>query len=94
MIGRAALGNPWIFKQTKDYWNNGSYEKPTSEEIKNTILKHATLVQKYFGEKGFLTFRTHLAAYFKGFPNASTLREEAVKINKELDVKKIIKSIE
>ncbi|MFC1644652.1 tRNA dihydrouridine synthase [Patescibacteria group bacterium] len=89
MIGQAAIGKPWIFWQIK----NQTHEEPGLDKIKETILKHANLVLKHYGEKSMMTFRTHLAAYLKGRPNASALRKEAVKINTLEDVKKIIAKI-
>lgn len=87
MIGQGAIGKPWIFWQIK----NQTHEEPDLEKIKETILKHANLVIKHYGEKGIIAFRVHLAAYLKGQPNASELRKKAVKINTLEDVKNILK---
>ncbi|MFC1608590.1 tRNA dihydrouridine synthase [Patescibacteria group bacterium] len=87
MIGQAAIGKPWIFWQIK----NQTHEEPKIEKIKETILKHANLVIKHYGEKGMVTFRTHLAAYLKGRPNASELRKKAVQINTLEDIENILK---
>ena len=51
MVGRAARGNPWIFKQINEYLNTGKHiDKPTSGEVKEMILKHANLIVEYKGE--------------------------------------------
>jgi nifR3 family TIM-barrel protein len=65
MIGRAALGNPWIF----------SGREPSFEEIKTTVLKHAKLHLEHYGDKfGLVTFRKHLLCYFKGIQGVSKIR--------------------
>lgn len=90
MIGQAAIGNPWIFREIKEYFETGNFTLPTLEEKKKIILKHAKLVKKYYGERGFVTFRPQLAAYLKGHPKAAELRHKAVRINNLEDVEKII----
>lgn len=93
MVGQAAIGNPWIFKQIKEYFKTGQFSVPTPEEKKKIILKHAELVQKYYGERGFVTFRAQLATYLKGYPGARELRHGAVRIENLADVKKILAEI-
>ncbi|MCK9379418.1 MAG: tRNA-dihydrouridine synthase family protein, partial [Candidatus Moranbacteria bacterium] len=93
MIGQAAIGNPWIFSQIKNFLQTGKYSNPSEGEKKKTILRHAELVEKYFGEKGLVIFRAHLASYLKNIPNASTWRARAVQIKNLRDVKEIIKEI-
>lgn len=56
MIGRAALGNPWIFLD----------KIPNTKEFVEVILRHAELHLEHYGEKSINTFRKHLAYYFKG----------------------------
>jgi len=90
MIGQAAIGNPWIFKQIKDFFQTGKYSLPTLKEKKEIILKHSELIQKYYGEKGFIVFRPQLASYLKGLPNSAELRFQAVRINSLKDVKNIL----
>ena len=81
MIGRGALGNPWVFSsETKG--------KPSLVEIKKVVLRHAQLHLDHYGEQyGLTTFRKHLVFYFKGFPGVKNLRQKLVKINtlKELE---------
>jgi nifR3 family TIM-barrel protein len=58
MIGRAALGNPWIFQDFSF--------RPTFFEIKKTIIKQITLAEKNFSERYILcSMRRHIAAYLK-----------------------------
>ena len=67
MIGRAAVGNPFLFKQVKEYLNNGieSFE-PTVEDKVNLCLRHLQLSIKYKGfPKGLFEFRKHYSGYLK-----------------------------
>lgn len=93
MIGQAAIGNPWIFRAIKEFFKNGKFSSPTPEEKKSIILKHAQLVKKYYGEKGFVTFRPQFAAYLKGHVHAAELRQKAVRINTLKDVQEILKEM-
>lgn len=85
MIGRAAIGNPFIFKEIKD-----ENYKPTFKEKVMTAIKHFKLLYKFKGEYGLLEMRKFYGRYIKGFPDASGIRN---KIIMETDNKKIIKSL-
>ena len=86
MIGRAALGNPWIFRETIEYINTGKcIEKPTKEERLDTILKHLELEIEEKGENiAIKEMRKHISAYTKSLKDSSSFRS---KIN-TLDTKK------
>ncbi len=62
MLGRGALGNPWIFLAR----GHGKYSEPTAQEIKNVVLRHAQLHVERYGERSIVTFRKHLLCYFRG----------------------------
>jgi nifR3 family TIM-barrel protein len=71
MIGRAAIGNPWIFKSIRTYYETGQILPPpsTNERIKicRVHLRKATEVK---GEmKGILEMRRHYSSYFKSLPD-------------------------
>lgn len=62
MVGRAAIGNPWIFKRRER-------EEVTLSEITATIRLHLDEMLDYYGHpKGLYLFRKHLRRYFKGLP--------------------------
>ena len=70
MIGRAALGNPWIFKEFNAHINNEIYTKPTDEEKVNFLLYHLDELIKLKGEKlAILEMRSLAAWYVKGMKN-------------------------
>ena len=78
MIGRAARGNPWIFKQVSEYLKTGELiDKPTPQEIKAMILKHAQMLIEYKGEfTGVHEMRKHIAWYTGGLPHSAELRRK------------------
>ena len=78
MIGRGAQGNPWIFSELVEYEKTGKMpERPSMEEIKKMILRHAQLQLQYKGEYlGIREMRKHVAWYTTGLPNSARLRAE------------------
>lgn len=76
MVGRAARGNPWIFKQINEYLNNGVLiDKPTSQDVKEMILKHAHMLADYKGEfTAVREMRKHIGWYTQGLPHSAELR--------------------
>lgn len=82
MIGRAALGNPWIFREVSHYLRTGQkLERPSFEERIEVSILHLHLLVEDKGEViGAREMRKHAAWYIKGMPGAAQLREE---INKQ-----------
>ena len=78
MIGRGAIGNPWIFQRIKYYLENGEKMSDVSITDKFAIIKEHFLLE--IAEKGEYTgireFRKHLAYYSKGLPNSSEFRSK------------------
>ena len=76
MIGRAARGNPFLFRQILEYLETGKeLEKPSLQEIKETILRHAKLQLTYKGEyTAIREMRKHVAWYTTGLPHSAELR--------------------
>ena len=79
MIGRASIGNPWIFEQIIDYLEGKPERKISNKEKLNTIIEHINLEVEAKGEiVAVKEMRKHLAYYVKGTKDASKIR---VKIN-------------
>ena len=76
MIGRGAQGNPWIFKQILHYEQNGELlVKPSPQEIREMILRHAKMQMEFKGEYiGMREIRKHAAWYTAGYKNSAKLR--------------------
>ena len=93
MIGRGAIGNPWIFEQIKYFLeNNEKMSKPTNKEKYEIIKKHIELnVQEKGNIVGINEIRKHISAYAKNMPEASKFRDE---INHITEVNILIEKIQ
>ena len=76
MIGRAAQGNPWIFRDTVAFLETGSVpEPPDRQKKKRMVLEHADLQLRTKGEyTGVREMRKHLAWYTAGMPHSARFR--------------------
>lgn len=76
MVGRAARGNPWIFRQIISYLRDGTVmARPDKEEIKAMILRHARLQLECKGEyTGIREMRKHVSWYTFGMPDSARMR--------------------
>ena len=76
MVGRAARGNPWIFRQIAAYLQAVTVlPAPEKEEIRATILRHAKMQLEYKGEyTGIREMRKHVSWYTAGMPDSARLR--------------------
>lgn len=82
MLARGAMGNPFLFKEIKDYINKGFYEKPSSTQIIDQLIEQYKLELKYKKEKLVVTqMRKHLSWYIKGLENSSKIRDLVNKLN-------------
>ncbi|MCD4827769.1 MAG: tRNA dihydrouridine synthase DusB [Acholeplasmataceae bacterium] len=92
MIGRGALGNPWIFREIDAYLKDGTIlDKPTYDEIKEMMILHFEALIELKGEHvACLEMRSHGPWYLKGIPHASSLRKQLSHIN---DKEEFIKQI-
>ncbi len=76
MVGRAARGNPWIFREIVSYLETGrAPERPDEEEKRERILEHARLMLAYKGEyTAVREMRKHVSWYTVGYPGSAKLR--------------------
>jgi len=83
MIGRGAIGNPWIFKQMKYYLQTGKVlPSPTLSERIELLIEHLQLSVALNGERpGVIKMRKHLSGYLHGLPNVAHLRAELMTIS-------------
>lgn len=95
MIGRAARGNPWIFREVTAYLENGRKEpRPGAEEVKDVILRHAELQTRYKGEYiGIREMRKHIAWYTAGYPHSAKFRGRINEIEGMEELRKGIEEI-
>lgn len=78
MIGRGALGNPWVFNEIRQYLKDGSIVKrPSDQTIKAMMIKHLEALIELKGEHiALLEMRSHGPWYLKGIDHASSLRKQ------------------
>lgn len=94
MVGRAAEGNPFIFREITAFMEGREYTAPTLKEIKETVLLHADMQLEYKGEFiGIREMRKHLSWYLKGFEGASALRKRINEMETFEELKEIINNI-
>ena len=95
MIGRAARGNPWIFKQVNEYLVNGKLiDRPSIEEVKAMILRHSRMLVDYKGEyTGVREMRKHVAWYIFGYPHAAALRKAVNQVENIEQMEELINTI-
>ncbi len=85
MIGRGAVGNPWIFYQLK----NGLHHVEKTK-ILEIVLEHYDAMVEFYGEKGVSIFRKHLHTYSKGFREASEFRDKINRIEDKVLMREAI----
>lgn len=77
MIGRAAIGNPWIFMQIQEYLKNGKMIEISNEKRLKIILEHINLQVEELGENtGIKEMRKHMTYYIKGLKDSSAIRQK------------------
>ena len=76
MIGRAAQGKPWIFREIEHFLKTGEHlPLPTIEEIQTTTIKHVQDLYAFYGdERGLRVARKHISWYTKGLKNSAQFR--------------------
>ena len=88
MIGRAAIGYPWIFREIKHFFKTGEYlPEPTISERVNVCKTHFEKSILWKGEKtGIFEMRRHYANYFKGIPDFKDYRMRLVSLENIQDI--------
>lgn len=88
MIGRAAIGYPWIFKEIKHYFATGELlSPPTIADRVAAARNHLIWSVEWKGERqGVLEMRRHYANYFKGLPNFKEHRQRLVTLDSAAEI--------
>lgn len=96
MIGRAAIGYPWIFNEIKHYFETHSLkEKPTLSDRLSAVLQHAEFSAEWKGEKtGLLEMRQHYSNYFRGIPHFKDFKKRFLEVLNLDEMKALISETE
>lgn len=75
MIGRAALGNPWVFRDAARAFDDKiQFQPPGISKRRDMILRHLNMMLEDYGEQGFRIFKTHFAWYSSGLAQSAKVR--------------------
>ena len=82
MVGRAAQGRPWIFREIQHYLDTGSEcPPPTRDDIRGWMLHHLAALHAFYGEpQGVRVARKHIGWYLKGIPGGEAWRQRLVRV--------------
>lgn len=90
MIGRGAMGNPWIFNQSKEYLKTGKYTETTAKQKIEGFIELIDIYKKYQNRYKFTELRTHALWFTKGLKASSSLRQTLLKTENEDELRKEI----
>ena len=94
MIGRGALGQPWLFENIKEYLSTGSYHPRTIDKQKSTMMRHLQLALKYKPETLIIKeMRSQMCHYLKGYVGAAQIRLRINKANSIPEYEEIISNL-
>ena len=95
MIGRAAIGYPWIFREIKHFLNTGEIlPSPTLEERISVCKKHLDKSIKWKGQiVGINEMRRHYTNYLKGLPNIKEFRMKLVTLTEPADISDVLNEV-
>lgn len=99
MVGRGALGCPWVFSEINSFFDGGEFSEPDINERMAVMIKHIGLICQYKGERvGMREARKHAAWYIKGIRGAAGFRQQVGTLSsmEELEnlAQQVIKSAE
>ena len=82
MIGRAAQGRPWIFREIEHFLRTGTYALPPSAvEMQTVLLDHVKALHRFYGEyQGLRVARKHVSWYMAGLAGGSRLRSQFIRL--------------
>ncbi len=93
MIGRGALGKPWIFAQVRELWEGGDYRPVTRALLQGTIFRHIDLSLRYKPERVvYKEMRSQICFYTKGLVGGAELRQKINRAESTAEIKELIQA--
>ena len=95
MIGRASIGNPWIFRQIKHYLKTRkNLEEPDLDEKIRVAKNHLDFSVRWKGDwRGIVEMRRHYTNYFRGIPHFKPFRNRLVEAENQIEINAILEEI-
>ncbi|MGA9851975.1 MAG: tRNA dihydrouridine synthase DusB [Gammaproteobacteria bacterium] len=95
MLGRAAQGRPWIFREIEHFLANGStLPPPANEEIAEVMLGHLDNLYGFYGEfTGVRVARKHIGWYLKTVPHGTVFRERVLRVETAREQQTLIRGL-
>lgn len=94
MIGRGAIGNPYLFEEIVAGLNKKEYCKPTLSEAIDTCLEHINLIREDKGEHtASAEIKKHAAMYIKGVRSAASVRDRIMKTHSTYEIEEILNEL-
>ncbi len=91
MIGRGALGKPWIFAQVRQLWDGGDYRPVTRDLLLQTIFSHIDLALRYKQERVvYKEMRSQLCFYTRGLVGSAELRQKINRAESTAEIKQLV----
>lgn len=92
MAGRAARGNPWLFREIRSYLEDGTIpERPSKDEVRAMMLRHARMQIEYKGAyTGIREMRKHISWYTAGYPGSAKLRGEINQVDSYEELERLL----
>ena len=92
MIGRAAQGRPWIFREIEHYLKTGTHlQAPEITEIREVLLGHLSELYQFYGEySGCRIARKHIAWYTKGLRDSNAFRQAMYKVESTAEQAQVV----
>lgn len=95
MIGRGALGNPWLIKECVDYLNGNEVKEVTIKDKKDMMIKHLEYLCKFKEEKvALLEMRSHAIWYLKGLKHNKDLKQKFMQVKTKQEFLKLVEEID
>ncbi|MBI4090125.1 MAG: tRNA-dihydrouridine synthase [Candidatus Kerfeldbacteria bacterium] len=92
-IARGALGQPWIFQQTKAYLQRHPLNPVSWQTVTSIATEHAVAAVQHGGPRALVEFRKHLAWYMSGVPGAAAARRQLPGVNQVADVQALLATL-
>lgn len=92
MPARGMFGNPWLFREIKEYLTAGQYQKPSLEDKIQTFQKHFFLESHFDPENGYREYKKIGIGYLSGFKKASELRKSLIECKTTEQMKEFVEN--